>query len=59
LPAKKEEILNGYLIDYYMKASTWEETLKITITGRKHRLETNREGTHPTQRAGRTAKGKT
>jgi hypothetical protein len=29
-----ERILNRYLIDYYLKSSTWGKILKITITGR-------------------------
>jgi hypothetical protein len=31
---------------------------KNNITGRKYRLETNREGIHPAPKDGRTAKGK-
>jgi len=39
LLVEKEEILNSNLIDYYLKASTWEEIAKITITGSNPRTD--------------------
>jgi hypothetical protein len=37
---------------------TFARKITLRVTGRKHRLETNREGIYPAPKDGRTAKGK-